>query len=184
MPALVDSAKKAGLELTAEALEKTTLFKQIKVKAFEIAYSGWSLSAERPNFRQFFHGENARNPDGSLRLDTNNIVSLSDPELDALIDRESTVHDTAALVELSRKTQRRLHDLAVFIPNQATTGYRMARWRWVRFPEHFDAKCSGSPFEFMLFWLDEDLRRETESARKTGRSFGKKTTIHEQFRPE
>ena len=61
MPALIDSAKKAGVEFTVKALERTTMFKQTKAKAFQIVYWAWSPTGFWPEFRQEFHSENARN---------------------------------------------------------------------------------------------------------------------------
>lgn len=184
MAALADSAKKAGVEFTAKALERTTMFKQVKAKAFDITYTAWSPTGFWPEFRQEYHSENARNADGSLKTETNNITALCDPALDAMIDEFRNLTEEDKRIALSKKMQRRIHDLAVYIPGQCDPGYRMARWRWVRFPADFDAKASAYPFDFMLFWIDEDLKRETAEARASGKSFGVKTNIHDKFRTE
>lgn len=184
MAALIDSAKKAGVEFTAKSLERTTMFKQVKAKAFDITYTAWQPSGFWPEFRQEFHSENARNPDGSLKSETNNITALCDPQLDAMIDEFRALTEEDKRIALSKKMQRRIHDLAVYIPGPCEPGYRMARWRWVKFPADFDAKPANDPFDFMLFWIDEDVKRETESARAAGTSFGVRTNVHDKFRTE
>lgn len=184
MAALIDSAKKAGVEFTAKALERTTMFKQTKAKSFQIVYWAWLPTGYWPDFRQGFHSENARNPDGSIKTETNNITALSDPEMDRMIDEFRNLTDEDKMVALSKKMQRRLHDLAVYIPGQCDPGYRLARWRWVKFPADFDAKPANDPFDFMVLWIDEDTKRETEAARAAGTSFGVRTNIHDKYRAE
>lgn len=184
MAAFADSAKKAGVELEVEALERTTMYKQMKSKSFQICLTAWLENGSWPDLRQGFHGELAYNADGSVKTDNNNICSANDPELDRLIDRFRELTDEKAMIEESKKIQRRIHDLAYYIPGQLESGYRMARWRWVRFPENFDARPSNDPFDFFLFWIDEDVKRETEEAGRTGRSFGLTTEIHDEFRSE
>jgi len=184
MAAFADSAKKAGVELQIEALERTTMFKQLKAKAFEIALTAWVPSGEWPELRQHFHSENAYNPDGSIKTDTNNITASRDPQLDALIDKFRELTDRPEMIATAKAMQRRIHELAYFIPGQLDPGYRMARWRWVRFPEDFDGRTANDPFDYFLFWIDEDIKRETEAARRDGKSFGLTTEIHDKFRKE
>ena len=47
-------------------------------------------------------------------------------------------------------------------------------WRWLRLPEHHATRTTSSIFDPMvegLFWIDEDLRRETLAARQSGTAF-------------
>lgn len=184
MPILEDSAKKAGVEFTVEALERTTMYKKVMQKRHEIVYWSWGVSGVWPDFRQGFHSANARNPDGSVRVSTNNITCTADPEMDRLIDRFRELTERPDMVRESHAMQRRLHDLAVFVPGPLSPGYRLARWRWLRFPEKFDCKTADDPFAYMLFWLDDDIRAETLAARAAGRDLGRRTNIHDAYRSE
>lgn len=182
MPILIDSAKKAGVEFTVEALERTTMYKKVMQKSHTIVYWSWGTGGLWPDFRQGFHSENARGPDGAPKPATNNICCLADPLLDSQIEHFRELIDHDDMVRVSHAMQRRLHDLAVFIPGPLSPGYRLARWRWVRFPGDFDCRTATDPFDYMLFWIDGDLKRETLDARATGKSFGRSTLVHDTYR--
>ncbi len=184
LPAFIDSARKAGVEFVPRALERTTMYKEVMEKNHEIVFWAWGTGGLWPDFRQGFHDENAVDAAGKIRRQTNNITLLRDPQMSAMIDRFRDLTDEEEMVKLSKAMQRRLHDKAVFIPGFCIPGYRLASWRWVRFPENFDAKRSDDPFVFGLFWIDPKIKEETEAAMKSGRSFGPSTRVYDTYRAD
>lgn len=184
LPAFIDSARKAGVEFVPRALERTTMYKEVMEKNHEIVFWAWGTGGLWPDFRQGFHDENAFAPDGKIRRQTNNITLLRDPQLSAMIDRFRDLTEADAMVELSKAMQRRVHDNAVFIPGFCIPGYRLAHWRWLRFPEKFDVRRSDDPFVFGLFWVDPEIKAETEAAMQTGASFGVRTHVYDEYRAD
>jgi len=84
--------------------------------------------------------------------------------------------------ELAWKMERRIHDAAVFIPGFKSPWYRTGHWRWMKFPALFDARTSRDHEENWLFWIDEDERKATQEAMKSGKTFEKSVKVYDQWR--
>ena len=129
-----------------------------------------------------YHGENAVDKDGQLVTDTNNETMTNNKELDEMIDTYRSSSDLETITELSRKIIQWLHDDAAYIPGWVKPWYRAAHWRWLRFPDDFDVKSGRDFEEYMLFWIDEELREETRRTIKEGESFPPEVNVFDQYR--
>jgi microcin C transport system substrate-binding protein len=175
---LKEEAKKAGIEMNLQKLDSSATFKLILEKKHDVAWMGWSTSI-RPRYWQGFHSENAH------KAQTNNITNTDDPQLDKLID---CFHDSIVpeeRIELAHIIQKKIHEIGSFVPSYKVGYFRTAYWRWWRFPEVAATKHSDGlfePFGTGVFWLDADVKEETEQAMKSEKTFEPQTLIDTTFK--
>ena len=111
---------------------------------------------------------------------TNNIMAVSDAELDAALDAERNAPDTGSLKLALHRAQQRLYELCVWIPGWREPYTHVACWRWIRWPESPTRFCSPriyNPLESHLYWVDEEMKKETLEARSRGVPFEEKHQI-------
>jgi len=185
-PALVviqQEAKKAGVEFNIETLEPTEAYHKIDTKKHELAMAAFNTSVEMyPRFWETWHGVNAYDKDGKPKEDTNNFTSLNDKELNEMIDRYDKSESVAEIKDLAWKMEKIINDSAVFIPGWQEPYYRCAFWRWLKWPEHFDSRTSRDFEEGWAFWLDDEVKKETQEAMKSGKTFPKEIKSYDQWR--
>jgi microcin C transport system substrate-binding protein len=194
---LQQEAKKAGVELNLEILELTAGWKKTSEKQHEIAFGGLNNSVELyPRFFEPYHSYNAYkekgdklyNADGSLKEgitpkpDTNNATLTANRELDKLIKEFREAEDLDQITRLSHELIQRLHDHAGYIPAWTKPWYRVGYWRWVKWPDSFNAKQSRDWEELHVHWLDPAAKVETMAAKKNGKAFEKVVKVHDQHR--
>lgn len=190
---LKEEAIKAGLELRIEMLDGAAGFRKGQEKQHDIYFLSFNSSASMyPRYWDYFHSENAYddaflddgsiNPDRKPKPQTNNLQSVADPELDSWIDEYDNSDDKARMIELSHMIQQRHHDYASYSPGFFQPFYRVAYWRWVRWPEGFNFKFTTYPYEMFAHWIDEEMKAETLEARAAGRSFEPHVEVYDQFR--
>jgi microcin C transport system substrate-binding protein len=75
-----------------------------------------------------------------------------------------------------------LYDDASFVPGFVIPFYRAAFWRWLRWPDGFNAKLTRSADEMYLGWIDEDMKKEVEEARKAGKTYPASIKVYDQYR--
>ena len=175
---LKEEAKKAGIEMNLQKLDSSTAFKLILEKKHDVAWMGWSTGI-RPAYRQHFHSDNAHKPQ------TNNITNTDDPELDELIINYRDCIVPAGRIKLAHIIQEKIHEIGSFVPNYKVGYFRTAYWRWWKLPEVAATKNSDGlfePFGTGVFWLDADLKKETEEAMESDESFEPKTLIDTTFK--
>ena len=186
---LVESARRCGVELRPETLEHTTMYRKVMEKNHDIVFWAWSVSSRIPALWESHHSENAVEvlADGRKvpKRQTNNITGVDDPELTKLIDQFRNATEEDEMVKLSFAMQRRIHELADFIPGFKVPGYRIAHWNWVKFPEGFDVRAAEDPGQYGLFWLDPAQREADLKDFRAGKTRGApKTTIEDRWRSE
>lgn len=181
---LKNEALKAGLGLNLEIIEMTAAWKKMDEKKHELAFGAKNVSVEMyPRFWETFHGANAYKDDGSIKTDTNNETQTSIPELDKLISAYDKAETMEEIVRLAREIVAILHDDAAFIPAFVQPYYRVAHWRWLRWPEGFNVRSSRDWEEFHLFWVDAAMKEETRRALASGSpAFPPSVRSFEQFR--
>jgi len=186
---LVESARRCGVELRPETLEHTTMYRKVMEKNHDIVFWAWSVSSRLPALWESHHTDNAVEvlADGRKvpKRQTNNITGTDDPELSKLIDRFRNATEEAEMITLSHAMQRRIHDLADFIPGFKVPGYRIAHWNWVKFPEGFDVRSAEDPGQYGLFWLDPAQREADLKDFRAGKVRGApKTVIEDRWRTD
>ena len=193
MTILKEQAANAGLEFRIETLDDTAHFKKVLEKKHDIAFSAWGYSLEMyPRYWETKHSENAYdvpflpdgrvNPDRKLKVQTNNIESFAVREFDELIERYRASESKAEMIELAHRMDEMHHDYGSFVPGFAQPFFRVGYWRWVGWPEGFSYKYSQSAGELFVHWIDEEARRETLDARKSGKAFSPQIRVYDQWR--
>jgi microcin C transport system substrate-binding protein len=190
---LREQAARAGLEFRIEVLDGTAAWKKVQEKQHDISLTAFSVSPEMyPRFWETYHSVNAYdraflpdgspNPDRKPKSNTNNLQSIAIPALDDRIERYRASEDAAEMKRLAFEMEHILYDDASFVPGFVVPFYRLAYWRWLRWPEGFNAKLSRSADELYLSWIDQDLKKEVEKARGAGKTFPPSITVYDQYR--
>jgi microcin C transport system substrate-binding protein len=190
---LKEEAIKAGLELRIEVLDGTASWKKAQEKKHDIQFSAFNVSLEMyPRFWETYHSDNAYDgafladgtvsPDRTVKTQTNNLEELADYEMDQMIDRYRASDDKQEMIDLAHRMTELHHDHASFVPGYKQPFYRVAYWRWVKYPAFFNHKHSGSSEQYFVHWIDTDLKQQTMDARKRGDKFASNIRLHDQFR--
>jgi len=177
---LKEEARRAGVELKLQLLSGLSMVKTALEKKHEVAVITQSTSL-RPRYWQTYHSIHAHKPQ------TNNLTNTDDPVLDGLIDEFRKTMAVDDRVKLAWKIQEKIHEIAPIVTTFKSNYFRVAYWRWWRFPVPPATKLSDDlfdPFGMGLFWLDQKLKAETENAMKSGRTFKPESVVDETFRVE
>ena len=151
-----------------------------------MAYSGLGVQPPFPRYFQFFHSSNAYDQEGDLRLQTNNINAYSNPRMDTLCEKVRDAKTQGVLKKAAWEVQQIVHDDCIFIPALKTAYIRGGHWRWLKFPQTKLYQMSVPeiyrPRESYLYWIDEDVKKETLEARKNGKSFPEKNHLYDLYK--
>jgi len=190
---LKEEALKAGLEFRIEILDSAAGFRKAQEKQHDIYFVSFNSALEPlPRYWDFLHSDNAYddafledgsvNPQRSVKPQTNNLQSVADFELDALIERYDNSTDPHELQELSHRLQELHYEYASFSPGFVQPFYWHSYWNWVKWPEGFNYRYSKRGDQFMVHWIDQEQKRETLAARRAGRRLQPHIEVYDQFR--
>ena len=173
-------AIKAGVELNLENLEFASALEVQAEKNHQLMFSGLGVGPELyPRFWETYHSSHAfvepyvDNP--KPRANTNNVTMMAVPEVDKLVDRYKASESMEEITTLAHDLQQRIHDYAAFNPGFTKPFYRMAKWRWMRFPDFHDHRIAYNCEDHSVFWIDEEMKAETLEARKNGKTYRPKS---------
>ncbi|MDO9520371.1 MAG: extracellular solute-binding protein [Pseudohongiella sp.] len=194
LPILREEALKAGLELRLEVLDFTTGIKKLDEKQHDIGFVSYGVGAEMyPRFWEYYHSSNAFdnafledgsvNPARQTKSNTNNLESIAIYEMDQMIEQFDASSDAEEMKALSHRLIQMHHDYASFVPGYAQDFFRVAHWRWVRYPADFNvARADGTNFDYFVYWIDEAMKQETLAARRSGQTFEPQIRVYNQYR--
>ena len=194
---LQQEARKAGLDFQVEILDASAAWKKVQEKNHDITFSAFNVGVELfPRYWENYHSVNAYDqpylPDGTTpnpvrkpKVQTNNLQSLAIPEIDALITRYDTSENLDEMRVMARKMEEIFYDEASFSPGFVMPFYRIATWRWVHFPENFNARFSTDALEQNVHWLDESQKPGTLAARRDdSKAFPSSVRTYDQWKPK
>jgi microcin C transport system substrate-binding protein len=183
---LREEAKACGFDLRLDGLEFTVAYKKEMQKQHEIAFGSWLIQPPVPDFHQFLHSTNAYDDKGNLKPQTNNIFVWARPDTDALCEQVRNARSEEELKDAAWKLQHIIHDEAIFVPGFSVDFVRIGSWRWVRWPDCENTRYSPpvvyDPHESFVFWVDEEIQKETQTARRTGKAFPESTRTVDDYR--
>lgn len=175
MNMLREDAAKCGLDLRLEQMDDTVFYLKVKEKKHSAAIFSWGFSPPLPDASSFFLSDYAIKQDGTPLPGTNNITATAFPELDAAILACRMAANEQEMVQAQYRVQRLIAETAAWVPGWTASFWRFAQWRWLRWPDTEDCRfCPPryyDPLDSHLYWIDEDLKRETLEARTGGGSF-------------
>ncbi len=175
---LQQEARKAGLHFDVEVLDSSAAWKKVQEKNHDITFSAFNVGVELfPRYWETYHSFNAYdqpyladgatpNPERKPKVQTNNLQSIAIPELDTLIEQYDSSEDLDEMRGLARRMEEIIYEDASFSPGFLMPFYRIANWRWVGWPETFNARLSREPIEMHVHWIDEERKAETLEARR------------------
>jgi len=172
-------ALKAGIEINLVLQDSSAHYKTIMQKQHDMTSLGWSTGF-RPAYWQHFHSDNAHKPQ------TNNITNMDNPKIDELITSYRSATDTTKRIKLANDLEMLIHETGAFIPDFKVPYTRGAHWRWIKFPDVPGTKNTGnlySPFgNGGLFWIDNKMKIETKSSRKSKTKYPAVNKVFDQFK--
>lgn len=180
---LKEQAKAAGLEIVMNLIDGSSAFKYALEKKHEISFHSMG-TAPQPQYWEYFHSDNAGKPQN------NNFTNYSTPKLDELIMNFRSAFSTEDKQTYSRQIQQIVHDATVIIPGIMGPYTREAHWRWVKYPDQPMMKDSemlftqGGLYDLGQYWIDNDLKKETKTAMKKGKSFEPVTVMDTKYKPQ
>ncbi len=173
-----EQAKLAGLELNLNLVDGSAAFKYILEKKHQLAFLNMG-GGELPAYKEYFHSSNAN------RVQTNNHTNYSSLELDREIEAFNSEFDADKKYQLSREIQKLISNAFVIVPGYMVPYTRDAHWRWVKYPNNPMTKKTGAMFNILgtsNFWIDTELKQQTQLAYKEGETFEPVTVIDERYR--
>ncbi len=172
---LREDAARCGLDLRIEQMDDTVFFEKVMGKKYSAALYSWGFSPPLPDPAPFFRSSLAYREDGSPAAGTNNITATSSAKLDSAILACQSARTVKEAIRAHHRAQRLIADTYAWVPGWTSSYWRFAQWRWVRWPDTPDCRfCPPryyDPLDSHLYWVDENLKRETLRARSEGRSF-------------
>jgi len=192
---LREEAAKAGVEYRIEVLDQTAAWQKVQEKQHDIGFVALGVGVEMyPRFWDTMHSDNAYddaflddgsvNPERQLKVQTNNMESLANYELDQMIDVYTQSSDLDEMRVLSHKMLEFHHDYASFVPGFVQDFYRIGYWRWIKYPEFFNHRTPSVATELHVHWIDTEGKTETLAARAAGESFEPQIRVFDQHRQQ
>lgn len=183
---LQEEAKRCGLDLRLDGQEFTVAYLKEMQKQHEIAFSSWLVQPPFPDYHQFLHSSNAFDDKGNPRPQTNNVFSWARADTDRLSEQVRNARTEEEMAAASHAIQRIIHDEAIFVPGYNVDFVRVGSWRWVQWPEcentMFSPPVVYDPHESFVFWVDEELKKETIDAMRDGRTFEETVRVFDDYR--
>ena len=175
MNVLREEAARCGLDLRLDQMDDTVFYAKVKEKQYSAALFSWGFSPPLPDASAFFLSRYALKEDGTALPGTSNITATTSPTLDrAILDCRLAETEEQA-VEAQHRVQQLIHATHAWVPGWMTDYCRFAQWRWVRWPDTAEYRLCPpryyDPLDSHLYWIDEDLKRETLRARAKGEAF-------------
>ena len=115
-------------------------------------------------------------------VQTNNMTETFIPELDRLIEAYDKAETLEEMKRLGAQIEEIIYNDAAWVNGWMNPAYRGGYWRYVKWPKDFNVMQSRTQEEFFLHWIDQDAKKETEEARRTGRTFPAKLEVFDQFK--
>ncbi len=190
---LREEAAKAGVEYRIEVLDQTASWQKVQEKQHDIGFVALGVGVEMyPRFWDTMHSDNAYddaflddgsiNPERQLKVQTNNMESLANFELDQMIDVYTESSDAEEMLALSHQMLEFHHNYASFVPGFVQDFYRIGYWRWVKYPEFFNHRTPSLATELHVHWIDTELKEQTLAARAAGETFEPQIRVFDQYR--
>ncbi|HYF33738.1 MAG TPA: extracellular solute-binding protein, partial [Prosthecobacter sp.] len=172
MQRLKEEALKCGLEYKLEGMDSTAYFQKATQKKHQVVSVAFSVTPPFPDHFQSFHSQEGRMPDGKTpKPNTNNLTSFADKRMDAFCEAERAATTIEEFRKASWGADQIIFDEAVWIAGYDQNYWRVAYWRWVKWPEKtFNVAASELAMSNHVHWIDEDVKRETLAAMKEGKT--------------
>lgn len=186
MNILKEDCKKAGVKLVLDGIDDTQAYEKVIKKKHEMTFWGWGCGPPFPVFYQFFHSSNALDENGKPKPNTNNINCYANDEMDKYCEITRNARTEEEIKEASLKAQQLIYDEAFFIPAFMVDYICIGSWRWIQWPDSettpFSMPIMYDALAEYCYWIDEEKKKETLEAVKSGKTFPEVQKVIDVFR--
>ena len=148
--------KTIGINATLREVDSAQYINRLRSRDFEMTYQGWGESLSPGNEQRDFWGSAAAKDNN-----TSNYAGISDPGVDALIDKVVFAKDRDTLIAATHALDRVLLANHYVIPSYALRNDRIAHWDRFGHPDHIPDYSVGFP---TVWWYDKDKAAKTGAA--------------------
>jgi microcin C transport system substrate-binding protein len=174
---LQTQARKAGLDIVIDSLDRTAFFTKVFEKKYQLAIHSWNTGYSKlPLLQWELRGVDAGKPSNF------NTTNIEDARLDELINEWDQLQDPERAKAVAHEVQERVHDFAAWVPGLTVDYQRWGYWRWVKWPDYFQVPRYFFFMKTGVFWIDEEVRVETQQAMQNGLTFPPQTITYERWR--
>ena len=142
-----------GIEATIRTVDSPQYINRVRSFDYDVIYTGWGQSMSPGNEQRFQWGSEAATQEGSQ-----NYLGISDPGIDALIDKIIFADDEATLYAATAALDRVLLAHHYLVPSYSLRNARVARWDRFSHPDKLPEFSVGFPD---IWWWDEAKAAKT-----------------------
>jgi len=157
-----ESAKKAGIKLDLKLLTPPSLWKQLREKQYDIANVPWGALI-------FPNPSTAWSSDLAEKTDNNNVTSLADPRVDALIEKYDQERVQEAREAIIRELDELIYSLHPYVLEWYKPSQRVLVTNKFGFPEPWGsarfAEDTGDKHLVDYWWVDPARVEALEAAK-------------------
>jgi microcin C transport system substrate-binding protein len=139
---------KIGIEMTIRSVDTPQYVERVRKRDFDMIIAGWGQSLSPGNEQRGYWGSSSANEPNSR-----NYAGISDPGVDALIEKVIYAKDREELVAATKALDRVLLWHHYVIPQFYSDVYRTARWNRFGHSENIPIYTPGFPD---IWWYDAD----------------------------
>ncbi len=139
--------RKIGIDARIRSVDTPQYINRVRSRDFDVIYTGWAQSVSPGNEQRDYWGSQAADSQSSR-----NYAGISDPGVDALIQRVVLATDRDELVAATRALDRVLLANHFVIPSYTLRKARVARWDRFSRPDPLPEFSIGFP---TIWWWDE-----------------------------
>ncbi len=154
--AFTTNLKRLGMNVTIRTVDSAQYIERVRNRDFDMMYSGWAQSLSPGNEQRFFWGSEA-----AAQNDSSNYAGISDPGVDALIDKIIFADDRETIIAATRALDRVLLAHHFVTPTYTLRRSRIARWDRFSHPDELPEFSIGFP---TVWWYDEAKAAKTGPA--------------------
>jgi microcin C transport system substrate-binding protein len=151
---LVNNLGQIGVAASIRLVDAPQYINRLRSFDYDMIYTQWRQSFSPGNEQRFFFGSSTANEEGSQ-----NYAGISDPGIDALIDKLVIADDRETQMAITAALDRTLLHHHFVVPGYTLRNARIAHWDRFSHPETLPEFSSGFP---TIWWWD------AEKAAKTG----------------
>ena len=155
--AFQNNLRTIGINATIRTVDSAQYVERVRAFDYDMIYSGWGQSMSPGNEQRYFFGSVSVNEPGSQ-----NYAGISDPGVDALIDKVIFADDRETLEAATAALDRVLMAHHYVVPSYALRNTRIARWDRFSHPEPLPEFSNGFP---TIWWWDAEKAAKTGGAR-------------------
>ena len=147
------SLERIGIRLNIRTADTSQFVNRVRSRDFDLVYTGWAQSNSPGNEQLDYWGSNAADVESSR-----NYAGISDPGVDALIQRIIFAKDRDELVAATRALDRVMMAQQYTIPSYTILADRIAYWDRFGHPDGFGKFVIGFP---TIWWWDAEAAART-----------------------